>query len=287
VTLNQLLTWTAPFCAAVAFVAAFAAWGVAAFRLGKSKAPLLAAAVEAARLAAEMAGPAADAPAGAGAPGGSDEIGRLASMPGSLLGPRLTLVQSGVLSQGSQVTAGPAWTASDSWLTTFTGIFGVGSGVVLSLASTHGGAKVAMLFTIYAINAALAPIIYAALAVSRPDSGQVTGTVAGYLTAGAFTVFGGLGEIMTICVLGMQANTDYQVRVPVWIVGIVLAIAVVTYSLRSMINILVTETHARVPTGPPAAAVVNATRDAVNRSAPAAWTGSLLVGFSPRRSATL
>jgi hypothetical protein len=281
-TLNQLLTWTAPFCACVGLVAAITAWSAAGFRLRKRKAPLLAGAVEAARQAA-AARPASAPPA----QDGSDEVARLASTPGSILGPRLTLIQSGSLNHRVQVTAGPAWTASDSWLTTFTGIFGVGSGVVLSLASTHGGAKVAMLFTIYAINAALAPIIYASVAISSPDSGQVTGTVAGYLAAGAFTLFGGLGEITTICVLGMQANTDYQVRVPVWIVGTVLAIAVVIYSVRSMINVLVNETHAPEPAGPPSAAVVDATRKAVSGSEPLPWSGSLLVGFSPRRSATL
>jgi hypothetical protein len=284
-TLNELLTWTAPFCACVAFVVALTAWGVAASRLRKNKAPLLASAVEAARQAAAVDAPAAEAPPNS--QDRSDEIGRLASTPGSMLGPRLTLIQSGGLNQRVQVTAGPAWTASDSWLTTITGIFGIGSGVLISLAPTGGFAKVALLFTIYAINAALAPVIYGALAISSPDSGQVTGTVAGYLAAGAFTVFGGLGEIATICLLGMQANPEDQARVPVWIVGTLLAIAVLIYSLRSMINVLVTETHAPEPSGAPSAAVADAARKAVSSSPPVAWTGSLLVGYSARRSATL
>jgi hypothetical protein len=289
-TLTQLLTWTAPFCACVALLAAVVAWGVARDRLRKSRGPLLAAAVEAARTTAATDLPAARVGA-AGAPaaaqGGPDEIERLASTPGSTLGARLTLVHSGLLTQRARVTAGPAWTASDSWLTTITGIFGVGSGVVLSLASTHGGATVAFLFTIYAVNAALAPIVYGALAVSSPDAGQVTGTVAGYLAAGAFTVFGSLGEIATVCLLGMQANPQDQVRVPVWIVGIMLAVATVLYSLRSMISVLVTDTHAAGPTRPVAPAVVDAARTAVDASEPAARPGSLLVGYSPRRSATL
>jgi hypothetical protein len=291
-TLTQLLTWTAPFCACVAFLAAAAAWGIAQARLRTSKGPLLAAAVEAARetAATDQAATAAEV-AAAGTPAesqdGSDEIARLASLPGSTLGPRLTLVHSGVLTQRARVTAGSAWTASDSWLTTITGIFGVGSGVVLSLASTHGGAQVAFLFTIYAVNAALAPIVYGALGVSSPDTGQVTGTVAGYLGAGALTVFGSLGEIATVCLLGMQANPQVQVRVPVWIVGIVLAVAIVIYSLRSMIAVLVTDTHAAGPTQPVASAVVDAARAAVGESVPATRPGSLLVGYSARRSATL
>jgi hypothetical protein len=284
-TLNELLTWTAPFCGFVAFVVALSAWGVAASRLRKNKAPLLASAVEAARQAAAVDGPIASA--SGYSQDGSDEIGSLASTPGSMLGPRLTLIQSGGLSQRDQVTAGPAWTASDSWLTTITGIFGIGSGVLISLAPTGGFAKDALLFTIYAITAALAPVIYGALAISSPDSGQVTGTVMGYLAAAAFTVFGGLGEIATICLLGMQANTANQVRVPIWIVGTMLAVAVLIYSIRSMINVLVTETHAPEPSGAPSAAVVDAARKAVSGSAPVPWSGSLLVGYSSRRSATL
>jgi hypothetical protein len=130
-------------------------------------------------------------------------------------------------------------------------------------------------------------MIYGSLAVSSPDAGQVTGTVAGYLVAGAFTVFGSLGEIVTVCLLGMQHNPQNQVRVPVWIVGVMLAVAILIYSLRSMISVLVTDTHAAKPAKPVAPAVVSAARAAVSESEPAARPGSLLVGSSPRRSATL
>jgi hypothetical protein len=240
-----------------------AAWGVAQARLRTRKGPLLAAAVEAARETAATEQPTtAPEVAAAGtsteSQDGSDEISRLASIPGSTLGARLSLVHSGV-----------------------------GSGVVLSLASTHGGAQVAFLFTIYAVNAALAPIVYGALGVSSPDTGQVTGTVAGYLGAGALTVFGNLGEIATVCLLGMQANPQDQARVPVWIVGTMLAVAIVIYSLRSMIGVLVTDTHAAGPTRPVASAAVDAARTAMGESVPAARPGSLLVGYSARRSATL
>ena len=59
------------------------------------------------------------------------------------------------------------------------------------------------------------------------------------------------------------------------------------YSFRSMISVLVTDTHAAGPTRPVAPAVVDAARTAVDASEPAARPGSLLVGYSTRRSATL
>jgi len=80
------------------------------------------------------------------------------------------------------VTAGPAWTAGDSWLTSITGI---GGGLLATVAVAHD-TEAAWLLGIYALTAALAPILYGALA---PGGEQTTGTVAGYLLAALATMF--------------------------------------------------------------------------------------------------
>jgi hypothetical protein len=223
-------------------------------------------------VAADTAGA---APAGTGLPGsGLADSG----LPGSGL-PGSGLAGTGPPGSGreimltDQVTAGPAWTPSDSWLTSTTA---VGAGVLAAVALGVGGSAAGSLLGVYALSAAVAPLVYACLGPSSPHSAAVTGSVRGYLLAALATLFGGIGMVATIWGLGASAINAVAAEVVLGI-GCVLIIAVMSaYSFRTIVGVLVTQTTTR--TGEPV-------RPAAQKMAPR--TSSLLVGSQGRRSATL
>jgi hypothetical protein len=162
------------------------------------------------------------------------------------------------------VTAGPAWTAGDSWLTSITGI---GGGLLATVAVAHD-TEAAWLLGIYALTAALAPILYGALA---PGGEQTTGTVAGYLLAALATMFGGIGLVTTMCALGIDMTDAIAPGLVLGIAGLVIVAAICAYGARTILAVLVSQT----------------TTAAGQPLKPGLRPASLLVGTAGRRSATL
>jgi len=171
------------------------------------------------------------------------------------------------------VRAGSVWAPGDSWLTSTTGI---ASGVLATVALGVGGGESAWLLGLYALSAALAPVVYGALSPANPDAKEVTGTVAGYLLAALATLFGGIGMVATICSLGISASDALAPGLVLGVVGVLIIVAIGSYGFRTIVAVLMTET---------------ATADGELLGPPpppgrAPRTSSLLVG-SGRRSATL
>jgi hypothetical protein len=285
-TLNQILNWTTSGGAIVAVALVYVAWRrvQTEFRAtGESKprvARMPARKVADVKVAAGEAladGAARSSEAPAAAPPPTAQLDQLAGG-GPTVQAVTPLAQSPAphIMLRDHVKAGPVWTASDSWLTNTTGI---GSGVLaaVALAFNGGGAESAWLLGIYALSAALAPVIYGALSPSNPDSAEVTGTVAGYLLAALATMFGGIGMVATMCGLGISASNALAAGLVLGIVGALIIAAIGSYGFRTIIAVLMTETTARdgTPLGPKAA------------SAGKPRTPSLLVGRKGRTSATL
>jgi hypothetical protein len=172
-----------------------------------------------------------------------------------------------------QVTAGPAWTPSDSWLTSTTA---VGAGVLAAVALGVGGSAAGSLLGVYALSAAVAPLVYACLGPSSPHSAAVTGSVRGYLLAALATLFGGIGMVATIWGLGASALTAVAAEVVLGLGCLLIIAAISAYGFRTIVGVLVTQT-------------TTATGEPVRPAAPgiAPRTSSLLVGNQGRRSATL
>jgi len=171
------------------------------------------------------------------------------------------------------VKAGSVWAPGDSWLTSTTGI---ASGVLATVALGVGGGESAWLLGLYALSAALAPVVYGALSPANPDAREVTGTVAGYLLAALATLFGGIGMVATICSLGISTSDALAPGLVLGIVGVLIIVAIGSYGFRTIVAVLMTETA--TPEG-----------DLLSPPPPpgrAPRTSSLLVG-SGRRSATL
>jgi hypothetical protein len=172
-----------------------------------------------------------------------------------------------------QVTAGPAWTPSDSWLTSTTA---VGAGVLAAVALGVGGSAAGSLLGVYALSAAVAPLVYACLGPSSPHSAAVTGSVRGYLLAALATLFGGIGMVGTIWGLGASAITAVAAEVVLGLGCLLIIAAIGAYGFRTIVGVLVTQT-------------TTATGEPVRPAEPglAPRTSSLLVGNQGRRSATL
>jgi hypothetical protein len=167
------------------------------------------------------------------------------------------------------VTAGAVWTSSDSWLTSATA---VGSGVLAAIGLGVGGSDAGWLLAIYALSAALAPLVYGCLS---PGSGAaVSGSVRGFLLAALATMFGGIGMIATILGLAVSSINGVAADVVVGIACLLLMVAMCAYGFRTIVGVLLTQTT--TPAG-----------DVVRPASHGIATPSLLVGSQGRRSATL
>jgi len=167
------------------------------------------------------------------------------------------------------VTAGAVWSSSDSWLTSTTA---VGSSVFAAIGLGVGGSDAGWLLAIYALSAALAPLIYGCL--SPGSGGTVTGSVRGFLLAALATMFGGVGLIATILGLAIDSINGIAADVILGIACLLLIVAISSYAFRTIVGVLLTQTT--TPRGEPVRPVGHGIA-----------TPSLLVGSKGRRSATL
>lgn len=167
------------------------------------------------------------------------------------------------------VTAGPAWTSSDSWLTSTTAL---GSGLLAVVNLGIDGTSAGWLLAMYALSAALAPVIYGCLAPA--SAAGVRGSIRGFLLASLATLFGGIGLIATIWGVGASSIHAAAVDVVVGVACALLIIAVSGYGFRTIVGVLVTQ--ATTPTGEP-----------IRPTGHGVATPSLLLGSRGRRSATL
>lgn len=179
------------------------------------------------------------------------------------------LAPSRAIQLRDHVTAGAVWTSSDSWLTSTTA---VGSGVLAAIGLGVGGSDAGWLLAIYALSAALAPLIYGCLS---PGSGAaVSGSVRGFLLAALATMFGGIGMVATILGLAVSSINGIAADVIVGIACVLLIAAMSGYGFRTIVGVLLTQTT--TPAG-----------ESVRPAGHGVATPSLLVGSQGRRSATL
>lgn len=174
---------------------------------------------------------------------------------------------------GDWVLAGDAWTASDSWLTNVTALSGTITGAALGVAGSNG---IGVLFVIFGLSAAFAPLAYGALAAHGATGSNATvGTVLGFLLAAGVVLFGAIGELSTIVLFGTSA--DHLLSLPLALVFPVIAgVILAMYAARTMVYVLQNQTKS-----PPESQKASPTPD---RSAIRA---SYLVSSAARGSATL
>jgi hypothetical protein len=148
----------------------------------------------------------------------------------------------------SMVDGGAPWSPYDSWLTNLSTLFG-GIG---SLWTTLGGlgtvvtagvsASVSVMFVVCGGSAALAPMIYAALAQREAtNSGEAIGTVAGLLSAAAATLFAVFGELGAVSLVVWQVSGALGARVAESLVQVLIVAAaacVCAYSGRTLYSVI-------------------------------------------------
>ncbi len=181
---------------------------------------------------------------------------------------------------GDWVIAGDAWTASDSWLTNVTAVSGTITGLALGVTGASG---IGVLFIIFGLSAAFAPLAYGALAAQAVSGAVTVGTVLGFLLAAAAVMFGAVGELSAIALFGTSA--DHLVSLPLALIfplvaGLILAI----YSVRTMVYVLQRQTKSPMPAADGVGAPPATTSPAPDR---AAMRSSYLVANAARGSATL
>jgi hypothetical protein len=135
------------------------------------------------------------------------------------------------------VHAGAAWTAKDSWVTNIAAL-GAILGTVISDAGyklTGPEAGVTLLFIVFGGVAVAAPVVYGATA-KRESQGvnDTTGSVWGFLLAGAATLFAALGELATLGLLVMAVTDSAATQAAVISALGLGAAAIVVYSVRSL-----------------------------------------------------
>lgn len=154
------------------------------------------------------------------------------------------------------VHAGPAWTAKDSWVTNIAGV-GAVLGTVLSNTALNANFKTAapgltLLYVVFGGVAAGAPVVYGATAKLQSQGiNDMTGSVWGFLLAGAASLFAVLGEIATLGLLVTSVPDSVQTQRAVIIALCAGALAVLVYSVRSLTYFATLP--APRPTPPPAA----------------------------------
>jgi hypothetical protein len=139
----------------------------------------------------------------------------------------------------SDVDAGTAWSASDSWATNTAAVGAVLGSVTSALSggfktivSTQQGVSITILFILFGGAAALAPVTYGALARKPgPTPSKVLGTAGGLVLAGAFTVFAVVGDLATVGLLVWQLDGGSTGD---WLILAALGAAAFTVSLYSV-----------------------------------------------------
>jgi len=137
------------------------------------------------------------------------------------------------------VHAGPAWTAKDSWVTNIAGV-GAVLGTVLSNTALNANFKTAapgltLLYVVFGGVAAGAPVVYGATAKLQSQGiNDMTGSVWGFLLAGAASLFAVLGEIATLGLLVTSVPDSLETQRAVIIALCAGALAVLVYSVRSL-----------------------------------------------------
>jgi len=142
------------------------------------------------------------------------------------------------------VIAGDAWTVPDSWLTNVTALSATIAGAALHVATANG---LGVLFVIFGLSAAFAPLAYGALAAKAAGESTVTiGTVLGFLLAAAVVLFGAVGELSTIALFGTSA--DHLVSLPLVLAfALVAGLILAMYSVRTMMYVLAFQTKSPPP----------------------------------------
>jgi hypothetical protein len=135
------------------------------------------------------------------------------------------------------VHAGSAWTAKDSWVTNIAAL-GAILGTVISDAGyklTGPEAGVTLLFIVFGGVAVAAPVVYGATAkLESQGINDTTGSVWGFLLAGAATLFAALGELATLGLLVMTVTDSAATQAAVIIALCLGAAAIIVYSVRSL-----------------------------------------------------
>lgn len=141
------------------------------------------------------------------------------------------------------VHAGPAWTAKDSWVTNI-GAVGAILGTVVTASNAAlktvviqpaAAADVTILFIVFGGASAVAPVVYGATAKAESaGTDTATGSVWGFLLAGAASLFAVLGEMATVGLLAWSIADSAEARWAI-VIGLGLgAAAVGVFSLRSL-----------------------------------------------------
>ena len=135
------------------------------------------------------------------------------------------------------VHAGSAWTAKDSWVTNIAAL-GAILGTVISDAAyklTGPGAGATLLFIVFGGVAVAAPVVYGATAkLESQGLNDTTGSVWGFLLAGAATLFAALGELATLGLLVMNVTGSAATQAAVIAALCLGAAAIIVYSVRSL-----------------------------------------------------
>jgi hypothetical protein len=140
-----------------------------------------------------------------------------------------------------EVKAGSVWSGGDSWATNISAVGAVlgtiigSAGVLKPIISVASSAAVTGLFITFGGAAALAPIVYAALA-RKPDETVTAsvGTRLGLFLAGAVTLFATFGELATIALLTWQLDASEVERYALVAAPVLASFAISVYSTRSL-----------------------------------------------------
>jgi len=156
---------------------------------------------------------------------------------------------------GSGVSAGPAWTLSDSWVTNiggagaFLGAVANSLGALQSVVSSAAVVGVTILFIMFGGAAAVAPIVYAATAKRETQElDELVGSVWGFLLAGAVTLVAVMGETATVALLVWRVSESGGERIVLVALLATGSVLVAAYSVRALVLF-----------GAPAAPAANAT----------------------------
>jgi hypothetical protein len=142
----------------------------------------------------------------------------------------------------SDVTAGPAWTLSDSWVTNiagagaFLGTVVDSFGALQSVVSPAAAVGVTILFIMFGGAAAVAPIVYAATAKQEAQElATLVGSVWGFLLAATVTLVAVMGEIATIALLVWQVSSSGGERIVLVVLLGLGSVLVSAYSVRALV----------------------------------------------------
>lgn len=161
------------------------------------------------------------------------------------------------------VFAGQAWTAKDSWVTNIAAVGGVLGTVVTSANGTlktqlqDAAPGVTLLFIVFGGVAVAAPVVYGATAKLQSQGiNTTTGSVWGFLLAGAASLFAALGEVATLGLL--VTSTSDSTSTQVWVVIAIClgALAVIVYSVRSLTYFAILPAPHPTPEPAPAAGLL-------------------------------